>query len=368
MSIRQQLEALRRQIPSVTALEARDLQRQGAWLIDIREPDEIAQGSPATARRLGRGFLELRLDNAGVKSADTLLLMCASGSRSLLAADQLGRLGYQDVRSVAGGFDAWKAAGLDFEMPRTLNAEDRARYARQLSLPEIGVAGQAALRDARVLVIGAGGLGTAALYLASAGVGQLTLVDHDTVDRSNLHRQILHRDASVGQAKVHSAHASLAALNPTIEITPVAARVGPENAAELVAGHDLVVDGSDNFQARYAINDACVAAGVGLVYGAIERFTAQVAVFPAGGQPCYRCLFAKAPPAGSAPSCAEAGVIGAIPGIVGSMQALEAIKMLVGMPDNLAGKLLSMDLRRQNWRTLAMHARPQCPTCGNVSH
>ncbi|MGN8157895.1 molybdopterin-synthase adenylyltransferase MoeB [Salinisphaera sp. RV14] len=363
-SIRERLAALRESMPPIDPAEADRLRAAGAWLVDIREADEIAQGTPVGARPLGRGFLEMRLESEGAAADDTILLLCASGSRSLLAAEQLHQLGYTDVRSVAGGFDAWKDAGLAFETPAMLDAGDRARYARQLTLPEVGEAGQSKLRDARVLVIGAGGLGSpAALYLAAAGVGHLAIVDHDTVDRSNLHRQILHRDASVGQPKVRSAHATLTALNPAIEIAPVQARVSADNAAELVAGYDLVIDGSDNFAARYAVNDACVAAGIALVYGAVERFNGQVGVFPAGGRPCYRCLFAEAPPAGSAPTCAEAGVIGAVPGLVGTLQALEAIKLLVGMADTLSGKLLSLDVRTQRWRTMSLPANPQCPVC-----
>lgn len=365
VSIRERLAALRDAIPPLDPVEAQRLAEAGAWLIDIREADEIAQGTPVGAKPLGRGFLEMRLESEGAGAEDTVLLLCASGSRSLLAADQLRQLGYTDVRSVAGGFDGWKDAGLAFETPAMLDASDRARYARQLTLPEVGEVGQTKLRDARVLVIGAGGLGSpAALYLAAAGIGRLSIVDHDTVDRSNLHRQILHRDASVGQPKVRSAQATLTALNPAIEVVPIEARVSADSAAELVASHDLVIDGSDNFTARYAINDACVAAGIGLVYGAVERFTGQVGVFPAGGQPCYRCLFAEAPPEGSAPTCAEAGVLGAVPGLIGTLQALEAIKLLVGMNDTLAGKLLSVDLRSQRWRTLTLPANPNCSACG----
>ncbi|HET7313830.1 molybdopterin-synthase adenylyltransferase MoeB [Salinisphaera sp.] len=365
ISVRDRLAALREAMPPIEPAAAEKLRVGGAWLVDIREADEIAQGTPVGAKPLGRGFLEMRLEAEGAAADDTLLLLCASGSRSLLAADQLRRLGYADVHSVAGGFDAWKDAGLAFETPPTLDAGERARYARQLTLPEIGDAGQTRLRDARVLVIGAGGLGSpAALYLAAAGVGHLAIVDHDTVDRSNLHRQILHRDASVGQPKVRSAQATLTALNPTIEVVPVEARVAPDNAADLVAGYDLVIDGSDNFSARYAINDACVAAHIALVYGAVERFAGQVGVFPAGGAPCYRCLFAEAPPAGSAPTCAEAGVIGAVPGLVGTLQALEAIKLIVGMTNTLSGKLLSLDVRTQRWRTLSLPGNPDCPICG----
>lgn len=364
ISIRQRIANLRETLPTVEPNEAEQLRAAGAWLIDIREADEIAQGTPSGAKALGRGFLEMRLESEGMDADDTVLLLCASGSRSLLATDQLSRLGYTDVRSVSGGFDAWKDAGLAFEMPAMLDASDRARYARQLTLPEVGEAGQTRLRDARVLIIGAGGLGSpAALYLAAAGVGHLAIVDHDTVDRSNLHRQILHRDASVGQAKVRSAQATLTALNPAIEIEPIEARVSADTAADLVAGYDLVIDGADNFTVRYAVNDACVESSVAMIYGAVERFTGQVGVFPAGGAPCYRCLFAEAPPAGAAPTCSEAGVLGAVPGLVGTIQALEALKYLIGMPETLAGRLLSLDVRTQRWRTLNLPADPGCAVC-----
>lgn len=367
ISIRDRLAQLREAMPPVEPLQADQLRSNGAWLVDIREADEIAQGTPTGAKALGRGFLEMRLESEGAAADDTILLLCASGSRSLLAADQLTRLGYTDVRSVEGGFDAWKDAGLAFETPAMLDNADRARYARQLTLPEVGEAGQTKLRDARVLIIGAGGLGSpAALYLGAAGVGHIGIVDHDVVDRSNLHRQILHTDASVGQSKVRSAMATLNALNPSIEIEPIEARVSDANAAELVAGYDLVVDGSDNFSARYAVNDACVAANIALVYGAVERFAGQVGVFPAGGEPCYRCLFASAPPAGSAPTCSEAGVLGVVPGIVGTLQALEAIKLIIDMPDTLVGRLLTLDTRTQRWHSLRIPADPCCTVCSGA--
>lgn len=363
-SLQAQLAELRERLPPVDVQQAATLAAQGALLVDIREADEIAQGTPLDARALGRGFLEMRLEQEVRDRDQTVLLLCASGSRSLLAADALARLGYTDVHSVAGGFDAWKDAGLAFEMPAMLDTADRARYARQLTLPEVGEAGQTKLRDARVLIIGAGGLGSpVALYLAAAGVGDLAIVDHDVVDRSNLHRQILHREASVGQPKVRSAMATLTALNPAIRITPIEALVTPDNAEEIVNGYDLVVDGSDNFEVRYAVNDACVARGVTLVYGAVERFSGQVGVFSAGGRPCYRCLFREAPPAGTAPTCAEAGVLGAMPGIVGMLQALEAIKLIVGMADTLTARVLTLDTKTHRWCSLQVPADPQCPVC-----
>ncbi len=366
-SLKQTLADIRDRLPPVSAERASELAGRGGLLIDIREADEIAQGTPVIAARYGRGFLEVQLDRNGIKSDRTILLMCASGTRSLLAADQLQRLGYQDVRSVEGGFDAWKQAGLAFETPTTLNTADRARYARQITLPEVGEAGQHKLASARVLIIGAGGLGSpASFYLAAAGVGHIGIVDHDIVDRSNLHRQIVHRDAAVGESKARSARDTLAALNPTIHIEPIETRVTPETAPNLVASYDLVIDGSDNFDARFSVNDACVTAGIPLVFGAVERFAGQVGVIPAGGRPCYRCLFPDAPSTDAAPSCSDAGVIGAVPGVVGTLQAVEAIKILVGDVETLAARLLTLDTRRQRWRTIALTADKQCRACSDT--
>ncbi|NNC23297.1 molybdopterin-synthase adenylyltransferase MoeB [Salinisphaera sp. USBA-960] len=359
------LAELRERLPPVPARRAVELVNDGALLVDIREADEIAQGTPVEAARYGRGFLEMRLDQNDIASERTILLMCASGARSLLAADELRRLGYTDTYSVDGGFDAWKQAGLPFETPATLDTADRARYARQITLPEIGEGGQAKLAAARVLIIGAGGLGSpVGFYLAAAGVGHIGIVDHDILERSNLHRQIVHRDAAVGESKARSARDTLAALNPSIHIEPIEQRVTPETAPELVAGYDLVVDGSDNFDARFAINDACVAADIPLIFGAVERFDGQVGLFPAGGQPCYRCLFPEMPPAEAAPSCADAGVLGAVPGVVGTLQAVEALKHLAGEPDTLAGRILALDTKRQHWRTITLPAGSNCDTCG----
>lgn len=362
--LRQTLNELRERLPPASPEYAAERVDDGALLVDIREADEIAEGSPTAAERWGRGFLEVRLNQNQVEHDRPIYLMCAAGSRSLLAADQLQRLGYTDVHSIDGGFDAWKQAGLAFEKPATLTTEDKARYARQISLPEIGEAGQAKLGAARVLIIGAGGLGApASYYLAAAGVGHIGIVDHDVVDRSNLHRQIVHREATVGESKARSARDALAALNPSIHIEPIEQRVSAETAGDLVAGYDLVVDGSDNFEARFAVNDACVAAGIPLVFGAVERFSGQVGIFPGGGQPCYRCLFPEAPPPDAAPSCSEAGVLGAVPGVVGTLQAVETLKLLIDEPQTLSGRVLTFDAKRQRWRTIDVPADADCPAC-----
>ncbi|MEX0606681.1 MAG: ThiF family adenylyltransferase, partial [Halofilum sp. (in: g-proteobacteria)] len=293
MNARDRLEQLRQEIPEIDPAEAERLARSGAALVDVREAEEIAQGSPTGALRLGRGYLELKIGDEIPDPDRTVLCLCGGGTRSLFAADGLRGLGYSDVRSVVGGFNRWKNEGLPFEIPRVLDADARARYARQISLPEVGEAGQAKLADARVLLIGAGGLGSpAALYLAAAGVGTLGIVDHDTVDRSNLQRQILHADTRVGVSKVESARQAIRELNPQVEVVGFEERLSSENVERIFADFDLVVDGSDNFATRYLVNDACVKLGLPNVHGAVFRFEGQASVFwPAGpeGGPCYRC-------------------------------------------------------------------------------
>ncbi len=364
----QRLQQLRDEVPEVAPGEAQELARAGAALIDVREPDEIGQGSPGGALRLGRGYLELRIEQQVPETGRTLLVMCGGGTRSLFAADSLRRMGYSDVRSVAGGFNRWKNEGLPFEIPRVLDADARARYARQLSLPEVGEAGQARLNDARVLLIGAGGLGSpAALYLAAAGVGTLGIVDHDTVDRSNLQRQILHADARVGMSKIESARASIGALNPAVAVAGHAERLTSDNVERILGGYDVVVDGSDNFATRYLVNDACVKLGLPNVHGAVFRFDGQASVFWPGGPdggPCYRCLYPEPPPPDQAPSCAEAGVMGVLPGLIGTLQALEALKILLGRGRTLTGRLLCVDGLGGDFRELRVRRDPQCRYCG----
>lgn len=368
MSIARQkkLAELRLTIPEVDPPAAFELQRGGAILIDVREPDEVNQGSPVGAERIVRGFLELQIEDRVPDLERPLLLLCAGGSRSLFASRNLLDLGYRDVRSVRGGFNAWKAAGLPLELPASLSAEERARYSRHLLVPEVGEAGQLKLLSSRVLIVGAGGLGSpAAFYLAAAGVGKLGLIDDDVVDRSNLQRQILHTDDRVGQPKVDSAKKTLLALNPGITVETYAERLRRDNVEDLFRRYDVIVDGSDNFATRYLVNDACVKLGLPNVHGSIFRFEGQVSVFwPARSGPCYRCLFPEPPPAGVAPSCAEAGVLGVLPGVIGTLEAIETIKLLLGIGTPLMGRLLVYDALEQRFVDLELRKGPNCPVCG----
>jgi len=300
--------------------------------------------------------------------ASPVLLICESGRRSLAAAEELTALGYGNVGSVAGGMARWRRDGLPTSPPRVDAVLDWERYSRQLALPEVGEAGQRRLCEGRVLLIGAGGLGSpAALYLAAAGVGHLTIVDDDQVERSNLQRQVLHRDADTGSPKVQSALSTLRALNPRVDAVGAAVRIDPSNARQLIAGHDVVIDGSDNFATRYAVNDACVALGIPNVHGAVFRFEGQVTVlWPARATrpgPCYRCLYPAPPPPELAPSCAEAGVLGVVPGVIGVLQAAEALKVLLGIGDVLVGRLLQYDALRGRFEEFDVARDPQCRSC-----
>ncbi len=364
------LEELRRQVVEVDAVEAARLQQDGAVLIDVREPDEVAAGSPQGAERIVRGFLELRVEDSVPDLDKTLVVMCAGGARSLFAARDLQELGYTDVRSLKGGFNAWKGDGLPVQVPRVLNDAERERYGRHLLVPEVGEAGQIRLLESKVLMVGAGGLGSpAALYLAAAGVGTLALVDDDVVDRSNLQRQILHTDQRVGDPKVDSAKATLHALNPAIQVITHQARLTSDNIDALIAGYDVVVDGSDNFATRYLVNDACVKHGIANVHGSIFRFEGQVSLFwpayEARRGPCYRCLFPQPPPPELAPSCAEAGVLGILPGVIGTLEAVETVKVLLGLGDPLVGRLLVYDALDQRFTELKVERNVECSICGD---
>ncbi len=367
----QRLLDLRSRIPEVGPAEAQALQERGAALVDVREQDEIAQGSPGGAHRLGRGFLELRIEEAIPDLDRTVLVMCAGGTRSLFAAEDLLRLGYRDVRSVIGGFTRWKNEGLPFELPAVLDGPARERYSRHLLMPEVGEAGQRRLMAARVMLIGAGGLGSpAALYLAAAGIGTLGIVDHDVVDRSNLQRQILHTDSRVGTPKVDSARTTLLALNPGLRIDGHALRLDSRNVEDLLRGFDVVVDGSDNFPTRYLVNDACVQLRIPNVHGAVFRFEGQTTVFwprrPDGSTagPCYRCLYPEPPPPELAPSCAEAGVLGVLPGVIGLLQAVETVKLLLGIGEPLIGRMLYYDALAARFSELRLERDPGCRYCG----
>lgn len=363
------LAELRESIPEVSPADAQKLCGQGAALIDVRDNDEVAQGSPLGAHRLGRGFLELRVEDAVPDFDRTVLVMCAGGVRSLFAAEDLKRLGYHDVRSVAGGFSRWKNEGHPFEVPATLDAEARERYSRHLLMPDIGEKGQIKLLESKVLLIGAGGLGSpSAYYLAAAGVGTIGLVDHDVVDRSNLQRQILHTEARVGMPKVESARTALEQLNPKIRIKTYQTHIESSNVEEIFDDYDVIVDGSDNLATRFLINDACVKLGKPNVHAAVYRFEGQITVFwpgydkATGG--CYRCMFPEPPPPEFAPSCAEAGVLGVMPGTLGLLQAVETLKILLGIGEPLVGRMTHYDALSGRFTELKVRKNPGCKYCG----
>jgi sulfur-carrier protein adenylyltransferase/sulfurtransferase len=360
------LAALRQRVPEISPKEAFARQAQGALLIDVREDHERAAGMPAGALPISRGFLELRIEDHEPDRDRPILAVCASGRRSLLASEALQRMGYRHVSSVAGGFERWKNEGLPIHAG-SLDTDSAERYARQLQLPQVGAAGQLKLGRASIALLGAGGLGApAALYLAAAGVGRLTLIDDDRVERSNLHRQVIHADARVGMPKTESARMTLAALNPRVEVNLHNERLRADNVERLIAGHDLVVDGADNFPARYLLAAATRRLNMPMVYGAVERFTGQVSVFDPrrGDSPCYRCLFPEPPAADDAPNCSEAGVLGVLPGIVGLLQAAEALKLVLGLGEPLVGRLLSFDALGMRFRETRLPRDPACPGCG----
>ena len=354
-------------IRELSPSEAHARQRAGAVLVDVRAAHERAFGMAGAA--LGVSGEELKVNPAGhlPDPAVEILLICQGGRRSLQAAQALAALGYRNVSSVAGGTDAWQADGLPMQRA-DMDDDFGDRYSRHLRLPEVGLHGQRKLETARVLLVGAGGLGSpAAYYLTAAGVGHLRIADDDVVDRSNLQRQILHTDAGVGMSKVASAERALNALNPRTLIEAVSERVTSANVERLLDGVEVVIDGADNFPTRYLLNDACVKLGKPLVYGAVHRFEGQVSVFDAGRQrgvaPCYRCLFPQPPPPEAAPNCADTGVLGVLPGVIGLLQATEAIKLLLELGEPLSGRLLQFDALAMRFRETRLAADPQCPVC-----
>lgn len=357
-------------IPEITPESALHRLAHGAVLIDVRQPHERAGGMAEGARGVTLDVLQADPAAHLPRREQEILLICQTGRRSLEAAHSLHAAGYPNVASVSGGTVAWRVQQLPLVQP-LLSAEERDfhdRYARHLLLPQIGEAGQRTLQRSRVLVLGAGGLGSpAGFYLAAAGVGHLRFVDDDRVERSNLHRQILHTEASVGQFKVESARERLLALNPSVQIDAVAERATSANIDALMEGVDVVLDGSDNFPLRYLLNDACIKHARPLVYAAIERFDGQLSVFDAGRQrgvqPCYRCLFPQPPPPEFAPNCSEAGVLGVLPGLAGVLQATEVLKLLLGIGDSLAGRLLRFDALGMRFRETRLAPDPQCPVC-----
>lgn len=347
--------------------EAHDRQCAGALLVDVRAAHERALGMAEGARGIVRE--DLQVDPAShLPDPDAeILLICQRGMRSRQVAEFLEARGYRNLASVEGGTEGWDAAGLPMRRAE-VDADFSERYSRHLRLPDVGLAGQRTLEAARVLLVGAGGLGSpAAYYLAAAGIGTLRIADDDVVDRSNLQRQILHAEARIGMAKVDSAAVALSALNPRTRIEAVRERITSANVEHLLEGVDVVVDGADNFPARYLLNDACVKLGKPLVYGAVHRFEGQVSVFDAGRHrgdaPCYRCLFPEPPPPEAAPNCAEAGVLGVLPGVIGLLQATEAVKLVLGIGEPLRGRLLQFDALAMKFRETRLAADPGCPVC-----
>jgi len=336
-----------------------------ATFLDVRELDEYEQGMIPGALFIPRGHLESQIENRIPDRTTPVVIYCAGGTRSAFAADTLQQLGYTDVVSLAGGFGRWKNEGRPWVTPAVLNPEQRNRYHRHLLMPEVGEVGQQRLLESKVLLLGAGGLGSpAALYLAAAGVGTLGIVDMDVVDASNLQRQILHNMDRIGERKVDSAKKTLTQLNPDVDVVTYDVRFGADNVVEIIEGYDVVVDGTDNFPTRYLLNDASLLTRTPVVHGSIFRFEGQVTVFKPYEGPCYRCMLPEPPPPELAPSCAEAGVLGVLPGIVGSIQALEAIKLVLDLGDPLVGRLLAYDALEQSFRTFKVRRDPECPTCG----
>jgi molybdopterin/thiamine biosynthesis adenylyltransferase/rhodanese-related sulfurtransferase len=359
-------DALIRELRTTTPeVDVKGVDKQAA-LIDVREADEHAAGAIPGAVWIPRGFLEQRIDKHVADRAAPVIVYCASGNRSLFAARTLGELGYTNVRSLSGGFTAWKRAGLPWEMPQTLRAEQVTRYSRHTLLPEVGVAGQMKLLKAKVVCIGAGGLGSpSSMYLAAAGIGTLGMIDDDVVDASNLQRQILHGTDRLGTPKTESAEKTIKNLNPDVQVVQHRARLTSDNALDLLGRYDVIIDGADNFATRYLVNDCALKLGKPVIHASIFRFEGQLTVFPAAGSPCYRCLYPQPPPPEDAPSCAEGGVLGVLPGTMGVLQATEAIKLVLGLGDTLAGRLLVYDALKARFRELKLRRDPKCPTCGD---
>jgi sulfur-carrier protein adenylyltransferase/sulfurtransferase len=364
-SYRELLDQTKTEIDEIDAAGAQAL--EGAVWIDVREPDEWQEGHLPGAVHIPRGYLESRVEGVAPDKSTEVVVYCASAARSAFAAKTLQELGYEHVHSLAGGFTDWKRNGLDITIPRTLTPERRTRYSRHILIPEIGEEGQLKLLDARVLLIGAGGLGSpAALYLAAAGVGTLGIVDADIVDETNLQRQIAHSLDTLGMPKVDSAKGAIERLNPDVNVVTYRERLTSENIDRILDdGWDIILDGADNFPTRYLVNDASVWHGIPVVHGSIYRFEGQVTVFKPHEGPCYRCLFPEPPPPELAPSCSEGGVLGVLPGIVGSLQTNEAIKLAAEIGDPLIGRLLLFDALATEFNEVKIERRADCPVCGD---
>jgi molybdopterin/thiamine biosynthesis adenylyltransferase/rhodanese-related sulfurtransferase len=360
------MDEARDAVPEVTIDEVKAHMENGVrpTLLDVREREEYREGHLEGSVPLPRGFLEMRVEETVPDKSTPIVAYCAGGVRSLIAARTLKEMGYENVTSMSGGYTAWKNAGYKWVADRQFTPDQITRYARHFTLPEVGEQGQAKLLDAKVLCVGAGGLGSpVALYLAAAGVGTIGIADHDTVDMSNLQRQILHTNDRVGMPKVQSAQMTLNALNPDVNVVQFQERLSSDNVMRIIDDFDIVVNGCDNFPTRYLINDACIMAKKILVDGSIFQFEGQVTVVDPNEGPCYRCLFPEPPPPGAAPSCAEAGVLGVLPGLVGCMQALEAIKVILGAGRPLVGRMMHFDTLSAEIRVFKLRKDPNCLVC-----
>ena len=362
------LREARAQIREVSPQEVDALPARAAAILDVREASEWDQGHLPGAIHVSKSYIEAQIEEE-VHDRDTpVILYCAGGVRSLFAAQTLAEMGYTNVASMSGGFHAWKGAGLPFETPVVLTAEQKLRYSRHLLIPEVGSAGQARLLGSKALFIGAGGLGSpAALYLAAAGVGTIGIVDFDIVDVSNLQRQIIHTTDRVGERKVESARKSINALNPDIKVVPHEEMLVAANVERIIAGYDVILDGTDSFETRYILNDAAVAAGIPVIHASVFRFEGQLTTFIPYEGPCYRCLYPTPPPPELAPGCSVAGVLGVVPGILGLLQATEALKVLLGIGNTLAGRLLLFDALETEFTELKLRRDPNCPVCSDAA-
>ena len=359
------LRQVKSQIEEVDPSEVNELIDEGVAVVDVRETEEYAAGHLPGATHVPRSYLESRIEGVVPNRSTQVILYCASGNRSAYAARTLKQeLGYEHVRSMTGGITLWKDRGYEVEVPRTLTAEQRERYSRHMLVPEIGIEGQQKLLDAKVLLLGAGGLGSpTALYLAAAGVGTLGIVDDDVVDLSNLQRQVIHTTDGVGTPKVDSAEQAIHALNPDVNVVKYQARIDASNIVEIIEGYDVIVDGVDNFPTRYLLNDATVRLKIPVVSASILGFDGQLSVFKPYEGPCYRCLFREPPPAELAPSCGANGVLGVLPGTMGLLQATEVVKLIVGIGEPAIGRLLLYDALGATLTEVKVHRDPECPIC-----
>jgi molybdopterin/thiamine biosynthesis adenylyltransferase/rhodanese-related sulfurtransferase len=360
------MREVRASIREVSPAEAEQLAgTDGVTLVDVREQHEWEEGHVPGAVHVPRGFLESRIEAAVPERDKQLVLYCAGGVRSALAAQQLAQLGYSDVVSMSGGFQQWKAEGRSWTRPVVLSAEQKSRYSRHLLIPEVGAEGQAKLLDSKVLFIGAGGLGSPAmLYLAAAGVGTIGIVDFDVVDLSNLQRQVVHASDRIGEKKTESAARTIRALNPDVRVVAHEEMLTDDNVERLIAGYDVIIDGTDTFETRYTLNDAAVRARIPVIHASVFRFEGQLTVFQPFEGPCYRCLYPTPPPPELAPGCSVAGVLGVVPGTLGILQATEAVKLLLGIGEPLVGRLLIYDALDMSFQELKLRRDPACPACG----